>query len=74
MFNLSVCNIILIISVVISAAYVLYTSKKDKAVPESISAMVYSLSKYKKWIWTVFMEIAAFGVCPALLEALPTSL
>ena len=71
MFSLSVCNIILIVSAVISAVYILYTSIKNKAVPESISA---SLSKYKKWIWTAFMEIAAFGECPALLEVLPTSL
>ena len=58
------------ISGIIALLYVIINIITSKKVPESISAMVYSLPKGKQWIWTIYIWIIACTVGPYMIQAL----
>ena len=55
-----------IIGFVILFAYLIIIIIKDKKIPESISATVYSLSNTKKWLFTIMMFLIAMLIAPEL--------
>ena len=61
-------------SIITTITYVVTYIIKNKELPQSISAMVYSLPKKQEWIWTAWMFTLAILTAPALLNALPDNL
>lgn len=61
----------LIVSIHLVALYVGATIWKHKELPESISAMVYDLSKPWRWIWSVWLATVTVMISPALTAAMP---
>jgi hypothetical protein len=57
-----------VLGFVILFAYIIYIICKDKSIPESISATVYSLDSRNRWIYTIVVFIAAFLIAPHLFE------
>ena len=57
-----------VLGFVILFAYIIYIICKDKRIPESISATVYSLDSRNRWIYTIVVFIAAFLIVPHLFE------
>ena len=55
---------------IIALLYVIINIITSKKVPESISAMVYSLPKSKQWIWTIYIWTIACTVGPYMIQAL----
>ena len=49
-------------------SYIIYIIWKDKKIPQSISATVYSLDKKSKWLYTIITFIVAFLIAPYLFE------
>lgn len=63
---------LLIVSILLVALYVGATIWKRKELPESISAMVYDLSKPWRWVWSVWLATVTVMISPALTEAMPS--
>ena len=57
-----------ILGFAILLSYIIYIIWKDKKIPQSISATVYSLDKKNKWIYTIVILLAAFLIAPYLFE------
>ena len=57
-----------ILGFVILFSYIIYIIWKDKKIPQSISATVYSLDKKSKWLYTIITFIVAFLIAPYLFE------
>lgn len=62
---------LLIVSILLVALYVGATIWKHKELPESISAMVYDLSKPWRWVWSVWLATVTVMISPALTAAMP---
>lgn len=61
-------KIICILGFIILAIYVIYVTYKDKELPISISATVYSLDLKNKWLFTSMMAIVGLLIAPQLFE------
>lgn len=61
-------NTSLIISAALAVLFVGATIMRTKKIPESISAMVYSLPKSSRWIWIVWMWAVSLTLAPSLIE------
>lgn len=59
-----------IISVLLSVAYTGAVIWKRKKLPESISALVYSLPNKWQWTWIVWMWVVAITTCIPLISVL----
>ena len=57
-----------ILGFIILFSYIIYIIWKDKKIPQSISATVYSLDKKSKWLYTIVILSAAFLIAPYLFE------
>ena len=57
-----------ILGFIILFAYICYIIYKDKRIPMSISATVYSLDWKNKWIYTIVILASAFLIAPLLFE------
>ena len=57
-----------ILGFIILFSYITYIIWKDKKIPQSISATVYSLDKKSKWLYTIIIFIVAFLIAPYLFE------
>jgi hypothetical protein len=64
-------NVLLIVNILLVVSYVGITIGRMKALPESISAMVYELPKGRQWVWSVWLCLVSFTLMPVLLEKLP---
>lgn len=62
--------IMVLISILVAVAYLAVATWKDGALPDSISAMVYSFGKAGRWTWTLWLWTVTFLFTPALLDAL----
>ena len=49
-------------------SYLLYIIYKDKKIPQSISATIYSLDLKSKWIYTIVIFLSALLIAPHLFE------
>ena len=56
--------------ILVTVTYVVAATIKEKALPESISAIVYTFGNAGRWLWTLFIFICAFLLAPPLIEAL----
>ena len=56
--------------ILVTVTYVVAATIKEKTLPESISAIVYTFGKAGRWTWTLFIFICAFLLAPPLIEAL----
>lgn len=65
---------LLLLSVLIAVLYVGTAIYLHRELPASISHMVFNLSKGYQFVWTLFIWSMAFGICPALLDALDGSI
>lgn len=63
-------TVLLVINILLVAVYVGATIWRIKALPESISAMVYELPRKWQWVWSAWLVAVAFTLMPVLLEAL----
>lgn len=61
-----------ILGFIILFAYILYIIWKDKKIPVSISATVYSLDTKNKWIYTIVILLSAFLIAPHLFTITST--
>ena len=64
-------TVLLVINILLVAVYVAATIWRMKALPESISAMVYELPRKWQWVWSAWLVAVAFTLMPVLLEKLP---
>ena len=64
-------NVLLIANILLVVSYVGITIWRMKALPESISAMVYELPRKRQWVWSAWLCLVAFTLMPVLLEKLP---
>lgn len=58
------------VNIFLVAAYVIPTIILC-GIPDSISAMVYNLSRKWRWLWTVWMYAVALTLAPCLIDLLP---
>ena len=61
-------SIICVLGFALIVAYIISIIVKDKAVPQSVSATVYSLSNKWKWYFTVVMYLTSFLILPRMLD------
>lgn len=62
-----------ILGYVILGLYIGYVIYKDRKIPQSISATVYSLEDKNKWLFTTIMFITAILIAPQLFEILSST-
>lgn len=61
----------LIISIVMAVAYVAAVIIRDKALPDSVSALVYALPKGRwRWLWSAWLAVVTLLMAPALTAAM----
>lgn len=61
----------LILSLLLAAAYVAAVIIKDRALPDSISALVYALPKGRcRWLWSLWLALVTLLMAPALTAAM----
>ena len=62
---------LVIISLLLAVAFVVLVVWSNRELPDSISALVYSLPKGQQWLWTLWLWAASLLVCIPLIDALP---
>lgn len=61
----------LILSIVMAVAYVAAVIIRDKALPDSVSALVYALPKGRwRWLWSAWLAVVTLLMAPALTAAM----
>lgn len=61
----------LILSIVMAVVYVAAVIIKDKALPDSVSALVYALPKGRwRWLWSAWLAVVTLLMAPALTAAM----
>ncbi len=64
----------LILSIVMAVVYVAAVIIKDKALPDSVSALVYALPKGRcRWLWSAWLAVVTLLMAPALMTAMAES-
>lgn len=61
-------NSLVIIALIVMAAYTVAMSMMIKGIPESISSTVYQLGGKSTWVFTIVMWLVAFLIAPKLME------
>ncbi len=62
---------LIIISILLAVLFVGIASWRQKELPASISAMVYTFGKKGQWTWTIWMWAIAGTLTPPMIEAAP---
>lgn len=60
-----------IASIVLSVAYIGWTLVSSGKVPESMSAMVYSLPKKQQWVWSFWLAMSSTLLLPRIFSIVP---
>ena len=60
-------NSLVIIALIVMAAYTVAMSMMIKGIPESISSTVYQLGGKSTWVFTIVMWLVAFLIAPKLM-------
>lgn len=55
----------------VTVAFLAAVIIKDRKLPDSISAMVYSLPRSWQWVWIVWMWVVSVVTCIPVIESLP---
>lgn len=63
----------LFLSALLVALYVSVAIWRWRKLPDSISALVYCLTKKWQWVWTVWLALVTALMAPALTEAMPSA-
>lgn len=66
-------NICYITGFIILLLYIIYIIWKDKCVPQSISATVYSLDEKNRWLFGSVIGLIGILIAPGLFEILSTT-
>lgn len=64
-------TLLLIISILFVAAYLVVAIWRMKALPDSISALVYALPSKWQWVWTLWLWAVSLLMCIPLIDVLP---
>ena len=64
-------TLLLIISILLVAAYLVVAIWRMKALPDSISALVYALPSKWQWVWTLWLWAISLLMCIPLIDVLP---
>lgn len=66
-------NLLVILSAIVAVVYVATATARVKELPESISALVYSLRRPYQFLWTLWVWVVTFLLTPPILSAMEDS-